>query len=793
MYDGTTSAAPTLTITGGLVSGETVTATGTATFNSKNVASANLVTVNSVTLVDGANGLAGNYSLSNGQTVAASISAKSLTASVAAPNKVYDGTTTAAPTLTITSGLVSGETVTATGTATFNSKDVTNAKLVTVNSVTLADGTNGLATNYSLSNGQTVAAFISAKSLTASVAAPNKVYDGTTTAAPTLTITNGLVSGETVTATGTATFNSKDVKDAKLVTVNSVVLADGTNGFASNYSLSNGQTVAAFITAKSLTANVSAQNKVYDGTRNAVPMLTITSGLVSGETVTATGTATFNSKDVLTANLVTVNSVTLADGVNGLGSNYSLGTGQTAAARIIPASLDIVANDSIVDYSGNPYSGGNGVTSVGFVNGETVAVLDGMLTYAGSSQGAVNSGQYIITPSGLTGDNYAITYVDGILTIQPFPSSPVLPPPSVPSSNYNGGNQNSGSVGNGSNGQTLISGGGTSTGGTDTGSGGGTSTGGTDTGSSGGTSTGGTDTGSSGGTSTGGTDTGSGAGTGIGGTDTGSGGGTGTGSTDTGSSGGTSTGGTDTGSSGGTGTGSTDTGSSGGTSTGGTDTGSSGGTGTGGTDTGSSGGTSTGGTDTGSGGGTSTGGTDTGSGGGTSTVGTDTGSGGGTGTGSTDTGSGGGTSTGGTDTGTSGGTGTVGTDTGTGGGSVSGGTNTGSGGGTGKGGSAGVTVKMVVPSTRQKTGVITVAVPGELLNSGSSFTIPLPAQVKGRMTANKGAVLASLENGDDLPKWIQYNAESKSFTLNQPPAGALPLTVQVSVGDRKWNVVISKK
>ena len=100
---------------------------------------------------------------------------------------------------------------------------------------------------------------------------------------------------------------------------------------------------------------------------------------------------------------------------------------------------------------------------------------------------------------------------------------------------------------------------------------------------------------------------------------------------------------------------------------------------------------------------------------------------------------------------------------------------------------------MVAPSTRQKTGVITVAVPGELLNSGSSFTIPLPAQVKGMMTANKGAVRASLENGVDLPNWIQYNAESKSFTLNQPPAGALPLTVQVSVGDMKWNVVISKK
>ncbi|MBV5304283.1 MAG: hypothetical protein JZU70_08815, partial [Chlorobium sp.] len=402
------------------------------------------------------------------------------------------------------------------------------------------------------------------------------------------------------------------------------------------------------------------------GTVTATPTLTITSGLLSGEAVSATGTATFNSKDVLTANLVTVNSVTLADGVTGLATNYALGTGQTVAASIIPATLDIVANDDTVDYSGNPYSGGNGVVYVGFVNGETVAILDGMLTYGGSSQGAVDSGEYIISPSGQTGDNYAVTYVDGMLTIQSLPFTPVLPDPNVSSSNNNtgitdptpqsdvvsggdnGANQNSGSFESGSNGQTIISG--------VTGTGGETGTGGTDTG------TGGTNTG------TGGTDTG--------------------------------TGGTDTG-------------------TGGTDTG------TGGTDTG------TGGTDTG------TGGTDTGGG-------------------STDTGS-----------------------------------NTGN---TGESAAAdGITVKMVAPSTPQTTGVVTVTVSTQLLNSGSSFTIPLPAQVKGVMTANMGSELVTLDGGAALPKWIRYDAQSKSFEVNQPPAGALPITVQVSVGDMNWKVVISKK
>ncbi len=388
--------------------------------------------------------------------------------------------------------------------------------------------------------------------------------------------------------------------------------------------LASGQTAAASITAKSLTASVAAPDKVYDGTTTAAPTLTITSGLISGEAVSATATATFNSKDVLAANLVTVNSVTLADGVTGLATNYALGTGQTVAASIIPATLDIVANDDTVDYSGNPYSGGNGVVYVGFVNGETVAILNGMLTYGGSSQGAVDSGEYIISPSGQTGDNYVATYVDGMLTIQSLPFTPVLPDPNVSSSNNNtgitdptpqsdvvsggdnGANQNSGSFESGSNGQTIISG--------VTGTGGETGTGGTDTG-------------------TGGTDTGG-------------------GSTDTGSNAG----------------------------------------------------------------------------------------------------------------------------------------NTG-----GSAAADGISVKMVAPSTPQTTGVVTVTVSTQLLNSGSSFTIPLPAQVKGVMTANMGSELVTLDGGAALPKWIRYDAQSKSFEVNQPPAGALPITVQVSAGDMNWKVVISKK
>ncbi|WP_426192097.1 YDG domain-containing protein, partial [Massilia sp. DWR3-1-1] len=380
-YDGTTTAAAILGITGGLVANETVTATGGATFNSKDVLNANLVTVNGTALADGSNGgLASNYSLASGQTAAATISAKALTATAGASNKTYDGTTTAAAILGITGGLVGTETVSATGAATFNSKDVLDATQVTVNSTALADGSNGgLASNYSLASGQTAAATIAAKALTATAGASNKSYDGTTTAAAILGITGGLVANETVTATGGATFNSKDVLSAKLVTVNSTALADGSNGgLASNYSLASGQTAAATIAAKALTATAGASNKTYDGTTTAAAILGITGGLVANETVTATGGATFNSKDVLSAKLVTVNSTALADGSNGgLASNYSLASGQTAAATIAAKALTATAGASNKSYDGTTTAAAIlGITG-GLVANETVTATGG--------------------------------------------------------------------------------------------------------------------------------------------------------------------------------------------------------------------------------------------------------------------------------------------------------------------------------------------------------------------------------------------------------------------------------
>jgi hypothetical protein len=96
--------------------------------------------------------------------------------------------------------------------------------------------------------------------------------------------------------------------------------------------------------------------------------------------------------------------------------NYDNASG-TVTVTIAKAPLTVTANAAIKTYDNVAYSGGNGVSYSAFVNGETSAVLSGTVAYGGTAQGAVNTGTYSITPSGLTSGNYDITYVAGTLLV----------------------------------------------------------------------------------------------------------------------------------------------------------------------------------------------------------------------------------------------------------------------------------------------------------------------------------------------------------------------------------------
>ncbi|MCG3656544.1 YDG domain-containing protein, partial [Aliarcobacter butzleri] len=108
---------------------------------------------------------------------------------------------------------------------------------------------------------------------------------------------------------------------------------------------------------------------------------------------------------------------TIADKDSFKASNYNLTHTSTTTANISKADLTATLNDNSKTYDGTSYSGGNGITFNGFVNGETASLLNGTLNYSGTSQGAKDAGNYIISGSGLTSNNYNISFINGKLTI----------------------------------------------------------------------------------------------------------------------------------------------------------------------------------------------------------------------------------------------------------------------------------------------------------------------------------------------------------------------------------------
>ena len=235
-------------------SGDTVSVTGTATgtYNTKDVATASIVTFAGLSLTGTTSG---DYSLT-ASSQSASITPKALTYSgLSVPSsKVYDDATTATVTGTAAlqtaesagSGTTSdgkpynGDTVNVTGTATgtYNTKDVATASIVTFAGLSLTGTTSG---DYTLTT-SSQSASITPKDLTyTGLTVPAQTYDGTTTAAVSGTAalasaestgsgstSDGLpYSGDTVSITGTATgsYNSKDVDTASVVTFAGVSLA----------------------------------------------------------------------------------------------------------------------------------------------------------------------------------------------------------------------------------------------------------------------------------------------------------------------------------------------------------------------------------------------------------------------------------------------------------------------------------------------------------------------------------------------------------------------------------------
>ena len=222
-----------------------------------------------------------------------------MTATVTAANKVYDGTTAATSTCTL-AGIVGGEVVTCAGTAAFDTALVGTGKTVTVTGIALG---GDAAANYTLSSTTaTTTATITGIQLTPTVTVANKSYDGTTAVALTsCTVSTAIV----------VSWDPNPPSEGVL----GYLLSIGTEPGVYTVTLDVGkQTTFAYAPVspgQHYYFAVTAYNAGGTGPTAEVTGVVQASGVVTGDGVGCTGSATFDTTSVGLGKTVTVTGLTL--------------------------------------------------------------------------------------------------------------------------------------------------------------------------------------------------------------------------------------------------------------------------------------------------------------------------------------------------------------------------------------------------------------------------------------------------------------------------------------------------
>ncbi len=275
-YDGNTSAITSAFVAEGLVEGdEVIPSSSDGSFSSRNAGVDLVVTANvSTTGAD-----AGNYLANTTATDTATISLKYLEIGIVADDKVYDGSTNATTTAFIAGGIVDGDDVQVMSEGAFFSSENVGSGITVTADVSSA----GLdADNYISNLEASDTASITPRALEIGISAESKVYDGTTEAVTTAFLVGGLVEGDDVTASSAnAVFSSKNVGSGIEVTAELSTAGIDAANYAANTSAGD----TASISPKSLEIGLTAEDKIYDGTTDAVTSAYIAGGLIEEDDV----------------------------------------------------------------------------------------------------------------------------------------------------------------------------------------------------------------------------------------------------------------------------------------------------------------------------------------------------------------------------------------------------------------------------------------------------------------------------------------------------------------------------
>ncbi len=247
---------------------------------------------------------------------------------------------------------------------------------------------------------------IEPKALTISgITVADKEYDGTVNATPQGGTLNGVVNGESVDFTITsAEFNSKDVNAANSVAITAELAGDAE--VLANYTLTRPDPVSAKITPKPVTLNVTAEDKVYDGTVDAVVNASFNAGDLIGDDQSSI-TVQVTSPAFADANAGENKTVTYSVQISGdAASNYTVvRSPETVTANITQRPVTVTFEGSMSEtYDGQEKAVSATVNDVLEQDKDSVQAT---VLYDAEVQAPTFAGDYVLTAE-LTHKNYKL-------------------------------------------------------------------------------------------------------------------------------------------------------------------------------------------------------------------------------------------------------------------------------------------------------------------------------------------------------------------------------------------------
>lgn len=330
--------------------------------------------------------------------------------------RAYDGSTTFDGGYLTATG-VNSETFTVIGlgdTSNLASKNVqTNQTLSSVTGLSLGTSSNGgLSANYNALTTNASSVSVTTKAASVNATSTTLTYNGALQNQSTPT-SSGFVSTDDIVISGLASGKNASTYASHLAV---------SGNDASNYNVT---VVDAnlVINQAPLTVTATQVSKTYDSYTSAsgTPTVGTLAGSGAGEVINNSGFQTFTTANAGTGKTVQAAGVTIKNASSiDVTSNYDITYVNNTTSEIEKAPLTIKANNDARFVTLNDAAGFNGVSYSGFVGTETNTALGG--TLAITRQNAltdVSAGTYtgVLIPSGLTSNNYDISYANGNYTI----------------------------------------------------------------------------------------------------------------------------------------------------------------------------------------------------------------------------------------------------------------------------------------------------------------------------------------------------------------------------------------